>query len=463
MATGDERWILRPPYLTIRRVLVVSLLFLILEQGFPYLEDFLDDCVQPYRATVEGSLITQAWDAAYIAEGLNVVDVRAVLISVLLICIVVDLQASPRDRRKQDSALFTVIVNCHILLIAMRLPFSSHKDTVLLNLVLGAGLVGHILRTASWCLIAFFLLEGRLWLPFVGMFSGKAMSVVFSVAFTGPFWPYLHNVSEPVGALAEFCCLVVLFYQTGHRLDLFPGLSRRRFWYYLKCLAAISTFHMIWDNVTWLMLSADSAFEIWFFSRVLDIRGGNLIGMAIVYLLPVAFFMARFVDFGRWSTRVTLCLWLVVTLFDLGAYVAVQVLPHALFHWPLGDDGEFGYLRFPLFILAAGWNVLLPVPAVRWWSSGRLIRPVLIAGVAWMVALIGVVIEAGLWFPSEPDDIFLPSGARELVAAYLVATILTSAFLLRPLPPVKRLASLREVRKKPSAEPCPDIDHTPED
>jgi hypothetical protein len=359
-------------------------------------------------------------------EALEIIAPSTVLISAVLLYLPVVLSGTPAERKTRRGEVLTGILNIHILMAAcacLLVVVPSRGE--LIPSYIAVGLFFDLLRTVSWCLIAFHVCEGRLLLPLVG--------IILSIACVYIFWPILffvfHIVGIPlpgteVSEILVFIWQAVFLLRAGSGFPMFPtGFLRavsRCGRVFLPIWIAI---WILWGNA-WDIARDMNPYS---FDHGLAYALGHgmvwgwAVHHAIAYLVSLFFLTWPGRTFVRRSKTLILILSGAVAVLNLGLYSVnsfyLGLMAPLDYSWTPGLPYWVSYLL--QIILGTMWQVFAFLSLLRWWTRNRMLRPVLVFVGAYLLGLAPLLVVRGGWYEIPLPILFSQVAGVSVVFAVL--------------------------------------------
>lgn len=348
---------------------------------------------------------------------LNFIDGRATLIASVLLYFGVARRGSRRERRLRRGEVITGLVNLHIFLLALVMPFASLFWGEISEVYLGGILVTYVVSTALWCAVGFHLCEGRYLLPLGGILLWHLSALVFSLTWGG--WPLsLSALEYLVGPVLGLVWQVGTLIRAGSGFDLFPtGL-----WPAIKrcapVLVPIAACFWLLSEIPGFLAAGSESFLM---TTGISSQLGRSIDLPIAYLVPIFFLGWEGTNFEHRSRKLTYVLVGVGILLVLLCLPLAFVVPYTRLGWYWFS----GFTEMAFVAILPLSSVFIPLSICRWWVRGGFIRPVGIAAVG--PVIFGLLI---LVLGTENELAGFAFAAGRIVTILLVAV-----FLFRRIPP----------------------------
>jgi hypothetical protein len=357
-------------------------------------------------------------DARAMTEAADVIEPRAVLIAAILLYFAAARRGKREERLRRRGKILTGIIIFHILLTAPALSLASAGWGDAKFLSVAIVVLAAILRTASWCLVAFHVCEGRLFIPLVGAtFSVLPAVTIAEFVFAGDSSRYYADYYFTVHLVVQAAGFAWLFltlrdYGGGFAAlpkGIFPTLRRCggvflpiSLFYWILFGGFASFFHFLLPHAKWCV----------YFILI----GRDMSEVPLVeYLAAPAFLTLGGKEFNR---RSRLLIVAACAAFFPYIFLRAGILEHHI----LGQS-EWKLLRGAVGDLVHGytittiWMVFLPLCVLRWWVRGRYWTPVFVGLAGFGITL--AAFRVGIGTPHDPGTITLQLIALIIVVAAL--------------------------------------------
>jgi hypothetical protein len=412
--------------LTERRIaLLAAFLFLLWEGVLPFLVYWFGTSGHGFPTVrLDDTLKQTLATSNRIAAILDLFDPWAALVAGLLLYFPAVRNGSSQQQRAARGEIFTGVLNLHILVVGVAaalipLPWRDAHGVYLV-----VKLTGHIFMTASWCLAAFHLAEGRLLVPIVGPFVGVVASLpmLFLPKGSGIHGFILDEV--PVFILANFAWQLgaLLRYRSG--FDLFPTGFLPALWRCARIFLPVSVCLWITNGNAHRLVLTDWSSTV--YSALSGVESQPFTTAVIAYLVPLAFLVWKDDQLPRRSRRLTYLLF--------GGYLALNLVRNIVFPYNpnLVGWGVFRH-RVVVFYLARllispAWQVFVPVVLFWWWVCGRFRRPLVLLVGGYGICLLSLLLD---------EANFSALTVYPVILSQVVTVVFVFAFLFRH-PPLRR-------------------------
>jgi len=384
-----------------------------------------------------GTADIAAWGAARnVARMLEVFHHHAVLIAAMVMYFTVARREGAAERRRARGEIFTGIINIQILAsaAAAAVVIPSARDAN--HLAVGFYLLAHVAGTAAWCMVAFHLCEGRIFIPLVGILLPPILSMAGAslYSFTGSGdYGRMTGLALIAGAALNLGWQTATLMRFRSGFELYPtGLASAVRRTALVLLPAGACYWVLTPGFWQLTESVVNSFSAPILSRRLpSFVAGTSRGIevaAIGYLMPLVFLLWKGGAFGRRTRNWIVLLSVMCILYRIGADtvtgwrmqryfgMATSVMGVAP-QLPSWLDAEHIILA-PLRLIV--WRVFIPLCLLRWWVWRRFERPLVVTFGVVAVGLIAVLSRPDLFGGGEVSSYLFHAAAGLVFALTLL-------------------------------------------